>query len=120
MRTPQEIQMTKNELQTGWLFAMAFTFALLMIAPIPSSAQQAPPEGVVEIVSGAKSVTIPFELIGNHIVLPAKINGREIGMILDTGMPANGALLHAGPGGEMYGLQSVGKMPVMGADGGTM
>jgi hypothetical protein len=37
------------------------------------------------IAGGASSVTIPFELMNNHIYVDARVNGRPLHIILDTG-----------------------------------
>lgn len=94
-----------------------FLGAMLLTAGTAAWAQMNPPLGTYEITSGEKTVKIPFQLVGTYVVLGAEIGGREIGLILDTGMPANGILLHAGPEGDSYGLDFVGKAGVMGADG---
>ncbi len=60
---------------------------------------------------------MPFELVDNHVVLSAEINGRKLGLILDTGMPAHGAILHGGPKIDELGLKYAGQAPVLGAGG---
>jgi len=94
---------------------------IVFLATGPASrAQMGPPPGTCEITSGEKSVRIPFKLIGTYAVLPAELGGRTIGLVLDTGMPAHGVLLHAGSEADTYGLAFVGKAPVKGAGGGTV
>ena len=93
---------------------------LLLTACRTSWAQMGPPPGTYEITSGETSVTIPFRLMGTYVLLSAKIGGEEVGLVLDTGMPANGVVLHAGPEGDNYGLEFAGKAGVMGADGGRV
>jgi hypothetical protein len=94
---------------------------IVILATGPASwAQMGPPPGTCEITSGEKSVRIPFKLIGTYAVLPAELGGRTIGLVLDTGMPAHGVLLHAGSEADTYGLAFVGKAPVRGAGGGTV
>jgi len=83
-------------------------------------AQMTPPPGTCEITSGEKSVRIPIKLIDTHVVLPAELGGRTIGLILDTGMPIHGVFLHAGSEADTYGLSFVGKAPVKGVGGGTV
>ena len=85
-----------------------------------SWAQTAPPPGTCEITSGEKSARIPFKLIGTYTVLPADLEGRTIGLVLDTGMPAHGVLLHADSEADTYGLAFVGKARIKGAGGGTV
>ena len=99
---------------------LPFLGVLLLSACPAVRAQMGPPPGTFEITSGEASVTIPFKLIGSYVVLPAEINDREIGLVLDTGMPAHGVLLHQGPEGNAYGLDFAGKAPVMGVGGGRV
>lgn len=93
---------------------------VFVTASTAACAQMSPPQGTYEITSGESTVKIPFRLIGTYAVIGAEIGGREIGLVLDTGMPANGVLLHAGPEGDIYGLDYVGKAGVMGAGGETV
>jgi hypothetical protein len=98
-------------------FSLVILETVLLTAGAKAQAQMGPPSGTYEITSGGHEVTIPFRLIGTYVVLPAEVGGHEIGLILDTGMPANGILLHAGFQGDTYGLDYLGKARVMGADG---
>ncbi len=93
---------------------------VLVTASTAARAQMSPPQGTYEITSGERTVKIPFRLVGTYAVIGAEIGGHEIGLVLDTGMPANGVLLHAGPEGDVYGLDCVGKAGVMGAGGETV
>ncbi len=94
---------------------------IVILATGPASwAQMGPPPGTCEITSGEKSVRIPFKLIGTYAVLPAELGGQTIGLILDTGMPAHGVLLHAVSEADTYGLDFAGKAPVKGAGGRTV
>jgi len=69
--------------------------------------------------TGSKGRTIPIELIRNHVLIPVTIGGSEpLMMILDTGMPMEGALLIGGPRAEGLGLEYVGKGMVAGVGGG--
>jgi hypothetical protein len=44
---------------------------------------------------GSATITVPFEMINNHAIVPVSINGSEpFQLILDTGMPAMGAVLY--------------------------
>lgn len=82
-----------------------------------SQAQMGPPPGTYKITSGERSVTIPFRLLGTYVLLTAEIDGVQTGLVLDTGMPANGVLLHARSEGDLYGFESAGQVGVMGASG---
>jgi hypothetical protein len=66
---------------------------------------QAPPPGEYEILSGARTVSFPFEVSVNWILVPVRVNGSEpIHLILDTGMPMYGAVLFDGPEAKALGL----------------
>ncbi|MCF6349772.1 MAG: aspartyl protease family protein [Flavobacteriaceae bacterium] len=56
-------------------------FIILIIAINPSNAQSN-----FNIIGKKKSVTIPFKLVNNLIILPIKLNGQELAFILDTGV----------------------------------
>lgn len=90
---------------------------LFLIGSLSLSAQQGPPPGPYRLLSDSGRVMMPFELVGNHVVLSAEINGRKLGLILDTGMPAHGAILYGGPLADELGLKYVGQAPVLGAGG---
>jgi hypothetical protein len=66
------------------------------------------------------TTTFPFELISNHIVLPVEINGSIVKLILDTGMPIEGAILFGSEEIDKLNLSYVGKAPIMGAGGTTV
>jgi hypothetical protein len=66
---------------------------------------QAPPPGKYEILSGARTVSFPFEVSMNWILVPVRVNGSgPFHLILDTGMPVNGAILFDGPEAQALGL----------------
>jgi hypothetical protein len=93
---------------------------VLLSAGSAALAQMGPPAGTCEVLSGEDSLTIPVVVKGTYVVITAEINGQEIGLILDTGMPVHGVLLHEGPGGDTYGLEYASKAPIMGAGGGQV
>ncbi len=48
-----------------------------------------------EFLSGGDVVTVPFELVNNHLILEVSVNGSEpFRTILDTGMPMSGMFLY--------------------------
>jgi hypothetical protein len=69
------------------------------------------------MLAEAGKTEIPFEFIGNHVVIPVAVNGRTLNLILDTGMPLDGALLFGNEKVHSLGLQYVGKAPVRGIGG---
>jgi hypothetical protein len=72
-----------------------FLSLLIMGNGTDSFAQKtmAMPEGGYEFCENAKSTVIPFKLIDNLIVISVELNGTPLNLILDSGMPFDGALL---------------------------
>jgi len=65
-----------------------------------------------------KSLTIPFELVLNHIIIKAKINGNaDIKLVLDTGLPIGGAILFKSEKTEKLNLNFSGQIYIGGAGG---
>jgi hypothetical protein len=102
------------------------TFALLTTALLLSSAysnargQQAQglPAGVCKVLSGKRTVTIPFELELNHVFIRANINDQEnLRFCLDTGMPTHGAVLFSSSRVDRLSLPSVGQAMCAGPGG---
>jgi hypothetical protein len=96
---------------------------ILMAAMGPALAQQHGAgvftEPAIELRSEDKSVTIPFELINNHLIIPVSVGGETFRVILDTGMPISAVLLYDTDRIEGLGL-NFGSMQVgvAGAGGG--
>jgi predicted aspartyl protease len=64
---------------------------------------------------------IPFQLIWNKIIFPVTINdSRELRIILDTGMPAQGLLLFDPNMAEELELAGIRKLPIKGAGRGQV
>lgn len=65
-----------------------------------------------------KSITIPFELVLNHIVINSIINGIDnIKLVLDTGLPINGLILFKNEKIDKLDLKYAGQTYVGGAGG---
>lgn len=64
------------------------------------------------------STTIPFELVGNLVVLPVEINNVMTKFILDTGMPMMGGLITNYSKALKLNLNYTGEAQVGGAGGG--
>ena len=80
--------------------------------------RETPPTGARMLTAGG-TASLPFELSGGRIVLTASINGAgPFRLVLDTGMPMDGLLLHGGARVDSLHLASSGKAGVMGAGGG--
>jgi Aspartyl protease/PDZ domain len=54
-------------------------------APRTAFAPPAPPKRDFGFLGGAKSTTIPFKLVNNHIYLEVRLNGRPSEFLFDTG-----------------------------------
>lgn len=68
--------------------------------PKPSCGSSAPqpPSGSARLLSETGVVEIPFEHVFDYIVIPVSVDGSEpLRLILDTGMPFYGAVLHPNP-----------------------
>ncbi len=81
---------------------------------------QAPQKGSHKMLNEDGKAVVPFEFISSHVVIPVEINGKTLNLILDTGMPIDGALLFGSEAVDALGLQFVGKAPVMGVGGGRV
>ena len=54
-------------------------------------------EARLELPDGAEEVSIPFRKANQHILLPITVNGAgPFEVVLDTGMPIGGVILHGG------------------------
>jgi len=51
-------------------------------------------EAEVTIRSADGKVSIPFNLVNNHVVFQAAIQGTRLDVVLDTGMPMDGVMLY--------------------------
>ena len=55
-----------------------------------------------------KSLAIPFELVLNHLIIEAKINGENnFKLTLDTGMPISGIILFKNKKSENLNLSYI-------------
>ena len=87
------------------------TASLMMLAVLPSlAAAQQPEQRIVrhqaaghdmfagerfELPEGADAVSVPFRNVNQHILLPVMVNGKgPFDVVLDTGMPIGGVILH--------------------------
>lgn len=69
-------------------------------------AKPAPPPPDFEIAGGQSSVVLPFRLINNHIYVSAKLNGKPVILLLDTG----GANVITPAAAAQLGLKTEGAM----------
>jgi hypothetical protein len=78
---------------------ITLTLALILIGAMsPTPAQHrggdvfSEPE--IEMRTKDTTVTIPFKLINNHLIIPVSVGGKTFDVILDTGMPISAVLLY--------------------------
>jgi len=81
---------------------------------------QGPPPGSFKMLAGKSSTTVPFDIIKNHVIIRARVNGKEIRLAVDSGLGVDGACLFGGPEIEGLGLTFVGQASVGGAGEGEM
>lgn len=94
------------------------TLLITLLCFATAAAQMGPPPGSYRMLDGKTSTTVPFRLERNHVVLQIRVNGIEgFDFVLDTGMPAHGALLHGGSKTDDLGLEFIGQAMVGGAGG---
>lgn len=77
-----------------------------------------PPAGEC-VVTADGPVEVPFRVLNNHVLIPVSVNGSApIELILDTGMPVYGVMLHPGPEVDAIEFDTEGAPMVMVAGGG--
>ncbi|MHC4944522.1 MAG: hypothetical protein ACYTG7_16010, partial [Planctomycetota bacterium] len=84
------------------MISCAALLSLFMTQPLSSAqcgcgAQPPRLSGGHTWLTDRESAIIPFRLVRDHILVPVRFNGSEpLGLILDTGMPFDGAVLFKG------------------------
>ncbi|MCX6227369.1 MAG: aspartyl protease family protein [Bacteroidia bacterium] len=68
---------------------------------------------------GTHSVSVPFELVGNLVVIPVEISSVKLSFILDTGMPIMGGLITNYQKTSTLNLNYSGEAQIGGAGGGS-
>ncbi len=84
--------------------------------PAPSCGSAVPRsvKGEYRMLGSGGSVTFPFELVHEHVVIPVSVNGSEpFRLVLDTGMPFYGATLAPGPRTDALKLENPDGVGVM-------
>jgi hypothetical protein len=77
-----------------------------------------PPAGEC-IVTADGPVEVPFRVLNNHVLIPVSVNGSApLELILDTGMPVYGVMLHPGPEVDAIAFDTEGAPMVMVAGAG--
>jgi hypothetical protein len=97
---------------------MSCLLPLLLVSGGTPAAQESPDSEPAP--SAPPTWTIPFELNGNHIVLPVKIGDKELRITLDNGNVNAETILYGGPRLEGLDLTFTSKISVGGAGKGKM
>lgn len=106
-----------------FLFLMVFVHVFVSGSSVaagqtPQITRQMPDSDLPKIAfpAGKAVVELPFEVVGNWMVIPISVNGsRPLRFILDTG--AQGTFLNNSEIAGSLNLKIVGKMPIRGAGG---
>ncbi len=109
LKLPFKLRSTNGEAQ----YDQVVTYETYEINPAIEAAKFEVPQVRVDdfsIAGGATSVTIPFDLINNHIYIDARVNGRPLRVMLDTG----GLNVLTPPTAEALGLKSEGSFQARG------
>jgi len=75
------------------------TLALILTGAIGQTSAQHHGRGIfaepeLEVRSDSGAITIPFELINNHLIIPISLGEATFDVILDTGMPISAVMLY--------------------------
>ena len=98
----------------GIAFALLLTGCSGRSAPAARAPTSSPPS-TIRFASGEAARGIPFRLVDDQIVLAVTINDSlTLDMVLDTGMPIDGAMLLDPKLGERLGLRYVRQIPLGG------
>lgn len=109
LKLPMRLHVTNGDAR----FDQVVTYEAWEINPKTDAARFEVPQVRTDdfsIAGGATSVTIPFELINNHIYIDARFNGRPLRVMLDTG----GVNILTPPTAEAMGLAAEGSFQARG------
>jgi hypothetical protein len=98
------------------------TFLLALVAHLAISSLSAQvrmqmPVGTHEFSNKKTSTVLPFMLKDNLVVVDVELNGISMNLVLDSGMPMDGAILHGSSKVDSAKLNFSLKMPVKGIGG---
>ena len=100
--------------------AIFFILMILISAVIFGQQMMGPPAGQCNFTAENGMTEFPFELVNNHIIITANLNGDNlVRLVLDTGFPAHGAMLYKTEQIEKLNLQYSGKA-MIGSPGGEL
>ncbi|MFH0761234.1 MAG: PDZ domain-containing protein [Bacteroidota bacterium] len=83
----------------------------------PQPVRMQAPMGSYEFANQTNSTVIPFKLSENLIVIQVELNGKNFNLILDSGMPFDGAILFGSSKVDSTKIKFGGKMPIGGVEG---
>lgn len=109
--------MRSYAVQIVLLTLLVFAFSLSFAQEPERVRMEAPSAGEYRMLAEDGMTAIPFEFISNHVVIPVMVEGKTLNLILDTGMPLDGALLFGSETVSALELPYIGKAPVMGPGG---
>lgn len=100
-----------------FVLSAVILFTNLVYCQEDSDSEMSIPEGGYEFAANLSSVTIPFKISDNLIVIQTELNGKIFNLILDSGMPIDGAVLFGSSKADSANLQFAGQIPIGGVDG---
>ena len=100
------------------LMILSCLLTVLIVAVGTPTAQDSP--GSEPAPTAPPNWTIPFELNGNHIVLPVKIGETELRITLDNGNVNAETILYGGPRVDGLALDFTSKIRIGGAGEGEL
>jgi len=98
------------------------TFMLLLVAHLAISSLNAQvrmqmPVGTHEFSNNKTSTVLPFKLIDNLVIVDVELNEKTMNLVLDSGMPMDGAILYGSSKVDSAKLNFSSKMPLKGVGG---
>jgi hypothetical protein len=78
------------------------------------------PQGGYRILAPSGKAVVPFEMSNDHILVPVRVDGSEpFHLVLDTGMPIPGVMLHPSPRTDALDLKNPGglRLAIGGVEG---
>ena len=77
-----------------WVLVFAVMLVTTAVSAQEHRARGMLPEPKLELLTEDGELSLPFELINNHLIIPVKLQGSTFKVILDTGMPMSGLALY--------------------------
>lgn len=101
------------------IYSLLFFLILMTVinAQQETPARMQMPEGGCKFLNNSESTSVPFTISDNLIVIQVELKGIIFNLILDSGMPMEGALLFGSEKVTAANLSFTSKMPVGGVGG---